>query len=184
MDFCLNHDIMLFLFTLDPLRPCPIMKNQCNLSPDNLYLKWEKWSTSFVNHYKVTIDKKTQITTGYEPEIRWNSLLMSEHEYEVTIIALSYGYTTNYPTYGTKESAPYVFKIKTIRCKFIFISSICDELITEIDFRILSTKYIFFQKVILLRNWSIIMINPNNILPCWTICTLHICLCKLSSLKK
>lgn len=136
MDFCLNYDMLLLLITLDPLRPCPIIPKQCNLSPDNLYLKWEKWSTGFVNHYKVTIDKKTQITTGYEPEIRWNYLLMSKQEYEVTIIAVSYGYTTNYPSYGTKESSPYVFNITTTRCKLIFINSICDKLITEKDFRI------------------------------------------------
>lgn len=89
-----------------------------------------------MNRYKVTIDNKTQYTTGYEPEIRWNSLLMSQHKYEITIIGVSYGYTTNYPTYGTKESAPSVNSITTTRCKFIFNSSICDELIKEIHFTI------------------------------------------------
>lgn len=74
----------------------------------------------------MTIDNKTQYTLGYEPEIRWNSLLMPLEKYNVTIIAVSYGYTTNYPTYGTKESVPSINPITTTRCKFIFISSISD----------------------------------------------------------
>lgn len=74
----------------------------------------------------MTIDNKTQYTLGYEPEIRWNSLLMPLEKYNVTIIAVSYGYTTNYPTYGTKESVPSFNPITTTRCKFIFISSISD----------------------------------------------------------
>lgn len=77
----------------DPLQPGAIIRRQSNFSPDDLYLKWEKSSTSFVNRYKVTIDNKTQYTLGYEPEIRWNSLLMPLEEYEVTIIAVSYGTT-------------------------------------------------------------------------------------------
>lgn len=106
------------LVILDPLQPGRIIKSQCNLSPDELYLKWERSSTSFVNRYKVTIDNKTQYTTGYEPEIHWNYLLMPLEEYEVTIIAVSYGYTTNYPSYGTKESSPSSDSFKTTPCKF------------------------------------------------------------------
>lgn len=113
------------LVFLDPLQPGRIIKSQCNLSPDELYLKWERSSTSFVNRYKVTIDNKTQYTLGNEPEIRWKYLLMPSEDYEVTIIAVSYGYTTNFPTYGTKESAPSINHITTTLCKFIFISTIC-----------------------------------------------------------
>uniref|UniRef100_A0A8W8MTE0 Uncharacterized protein n=2 Tax=Magallana gigas TaxID=29159 RepID=A0A8W8MTE0_MAGGI len=101
---------------IDPLQPGPIIK--CNRSPDDLYFTWERSSTSFVNRYKVTIDNKTQNTTGYEPEIRWKYLLMPSEDYEVTIIAVSYGYTTNYPTYGTKESAPSINHIKTTLSKY------------------------------------------------------------------
>lgn len=115
----------------DPLQPGAIIRRQNNFSPDDLYLKWEKSSTSFVNRYKVTIDNKTQYTLGYEPEIRWNSLLMPLEEYEVTIIAVSYGYTTNYPNYGTKESAPSVSSITTTPCKLIFISSISYDHVKE-----------------------------------------------------
>lgn len=113
-----EDDTIFFWRFSDPLQPGRIIKSLCNFSPDNLYLTWEKSSTSFVNRYKVTIDNKTQSTTGYEPEIHWNSLLMPLEEYDVTIIAISYGYTTNFPTYGTKESSPSFDSFKTIRCKF------------------------------------------------------------------
>lgn len=122
--------------SLDPLQPGAIIRRHSNFSPDDLYLKWEKSSASFVNRYKVTIDNKTQYTSGNEPEIRWNSLLMPLEEYEVSIIAISYGYTTNFPPYGSKESIPSVNSITTTRCKFIFISSICYDHTKEKNFKI------------------------------------------------
>lgn len=103
-----------FVF-LDPLQPGQLI--ECNKSPDNLYLKWERCSTSFVNRYKVTIDNKTQYTLGNESEIHWNYLLMPEHPYIVMITAVSYGYTTNFPTYGSKESTTSIINIRTKECK-------------------------------------------------------------------
>lgn len=103
-----------FLFFLaDPTQPGAIIRSQSNFSADNLYLKWEKSSTSFVNRYKVTVGDQTQYTRGYLPEIQWNSLLMPLTVYKVTITAISYGYTINYPTHGSKESPPSVNSIQT-----------------------------------------------------------------------
>ena len=56
---------------------------------------------------------ETKYTTGFLPEIMWNSLLMPLTVYKVSISAISYGYTTNYPTYGSKESPPSVNSIQT-----------------------------------------------------------------------
>ena len=78
-----------------------------------MLLKWEKSLTSFVNRYKVTVGNETKYTTGFLPEIVWNSLLMPLTKYRVSITAVSYGYTTNYPSYGSKESPPYVIFIYT-----------------------------------------------------------------------
>lgn len=103
----------LLFFLADPTQPGAIIRSQSNFSADNLYLKWEKSSTSFVNRYKVTVGDQTQYTRGYLPEIQWNSLLMPLTVYKVTITAISYGYTINYPTYGSKESPPSVNSIQT-----------------------------------------------------------------------
>lgn len=61
----------------------------------------------------MTVGGQTQYTRGYLPEIQWNSLLMPLTVYKVTITAISYGYTINYPTYGSKESPPSVNSIQT-----------------------------------------------------------------------
>lgn len=103
---------------LDPTQPGAIIRSQSNFSADHLYLKWEKSSTSFVNRYKVTVGDQTQYTRGYVPEIQWNSLLMPLTVYKVTITAISYGYTINYPTYGSKESPPSVNSIQTADIKY------------------------------------------------------------------
>lgn len=65
----------------------------------------------------MTIDNKTQYTLGNEPEIHWNYLLTPEHPYIVMITAVSYGYTTNFPTYGSKESTTFIKEITTKECK-------------------------------------------------------------------
>nr|XP_022290316.1 uncharacterized protein LOC111101946 isoform X2 [Crassostrea virginica]XP_022290324.1 uncharacterized protein LOC111101946 isoform X2 [Crassostrea virginica] len=103
---------------LDPIQPGQIIRSLSNFSADGMLLKWEKSSTSFVNRYKVTVGDVTRYTTGYLPEIMWNSLLMPLTVYKVSITAISYGYTTNYPTYGSKESQPFVNSIQTSDSKY------------------------------------------------------------------
>ena len=98
---------------LDPIQPGRIIRRLSNFSADGMLLKWEKSSTSFVNRYKVTVGNETKYTTGFLPEIVWNSLLMPLTVYKVSISAISYGYTTNYPTYGSKESPLSVNSIQT-----------------------------------------------------------------------
>ncbi|XP_062579151.1 uncharacterized protein LOC134241081 [Saccostrea cucullata] len=99
---------------LDPVKPGKLVQNLCNRSADYLYLRWEKsGKNSFVNRYRVTIDGRTQITTGYEPEIYWEVLLLPNTQYNVTITAISYGFITNYPSYGSRESLPLSFEIET-----------------------------------------------------------------------
>ena len=100
-------------FILDPIQPGQIIRSLSNFSADGMLLKWEKSSTSFVNRYKVTVGDVTRYTTGYLPEIMWNTLLMPLTVYKVSVTAISYGYTTNYPTYGSKESQPFVNSIQT-----------------------------------------------------------------------
>ncbi|XP_078333705.1 uncharacterized protein LOC111101935 [Crassostrea virginica] len=103
---------------LDPIQPGRIIRRLSNFSADGMLLKWEKSSTSFVNRYKVTVGNETKYTTGFLPEIVWNSLLMPLTVYKVSISAISYGYTTNYPTYGSKESPLSVNSIQTSDSKY------------------------------------------------------------------
>ncbi|XP_055997519.1 uncharacterized protein LOC125645547 isoform X2 [Ostrea edulis] len=92
---------------LEPLRPGPILRSLSNSSADNLYLRWEaSRQNSFVSRYRVTIGNRSQETTASVPEIYWEELLLPVTLYNVTITAISYGYITNYPSYGTRESLP------------------------------------------------------------------------------
>ncbi|XP_061188887.1 uncharacterized protein LOC133197060 [Saccostrea echinata] len=103
---------------LEPLSPGPL-STSCNFSADNLFLRWtDSENNSFVNRYKVNIDGYEQMTEGDVPEIFWEKLLMSHNYYNVTITALSYGYTTNYPSYGERESKPSVYTIKTLESQY------------------------------------------------------------------
>ena len=108
------------VFILDPLQPGSIIRSLSNFSADGMLLKWEKSSTSFVNRYKVTVGDETRYTTGYLPEIVWSSLLMPLTVYKVSITAISFGYTTNYPTYGSKESPPSVNSLQTSDSTILF----------------------------------------------------------------
>ena len=70
-----------------------------------------------MNRYRVEIDGYQQITLDSKPEIAWNRLLLPVTQYNVTITAISYGYVTNYPSYGSKESQPAANWIMTTECK-------------------------------------------------------------------
>ncbi|XP_062601606.1 uncharacterized protein LOC134263292 [Saccostrea cucullata] len=99
---------------LEPLKPGPILRDLSNFSADNLYLRWEKsGKNSFVNRYKVKIGKREQMTKGNVPEIYWKELLLPVTLYNVTITAISYGFLTNYPSYGSRESLPSLYWIET-----------------------------------------------------------------------
>ena len=91
-----------------------MFKSLSNYSADNLYLKWNASEfDSFVNRYKVSIDGHHQTTDGNELEIYWNELLEPHKWYNVSIIAISFGYTINYPLNGSRESRPSVSLIFT-----------------------------------------------------------------------
>lgn len=90
-----------------------------NYSADNLYLRWNASEfDSFVNRYKVSIDGHDQTTDGNEPEIHWNELLEPHKPYNVSIIAISFGYTVNYPLNGSRESRASVKQIVTEDSKY------------------------------------------------------------------
>ncbi|XP_048727085.2 uncharacterized protein LOC125645542 [Ostrea edulis] len=99
---------------LEPLRPGPILRSLSNFSADNMYLRWEaSGQNSFVNRYRVTIGGRSQQTIASVPEIYWEELLLPVTLYNVTITAISYGYITNYPSYGTRESLSSTYWIET-----------------------------------------------------------------------
>nr|XP_022296650.1 mucin-like protein [Crassostrea virginica] len=99
---------------LEPLPPGPVSDILSNYSADNLYLRWNASEfDSFVNRYKISIDGHDQTTDGNEPEIHWNELLEPHKPYNVSIIAISFGYTVNYPLNGSRESRPSVKQIVT-----------------------------------------------------------------------
>ncbi|XP_055997522.1 uncharacterized protein LOC125648181 [Ostrea edulis] len=99
---------------LEPLRPGPILRRLSNFSADNLYLRWEaSGQNSFVSRYRVTIGDRSQQTIASVPEIYWKELLLPVTLYNVTITAISYGYITNYPSYGSRESLPSTYWIET-----------------------------------------------------------------------
>ncbi|XP_055997524.1 uncharacterized protein LOC125645548 [Ostrea edulis] len=104
---------------LESLRPGPILRSLSNFSADNLYLRWEaSGQNSFVNRYRVTIGDRSQQTIASVPEIYWEELLLPVTLYNVTITAISYGYITNYPSYGTRESLPSTDWIHTTESQF------------------------------------------------------------------
>lgn len=97
-----------------------MIENLSNFSADGLHLKWEE-SDAFVNRYRVIIEDKEQETIDSKPEIKWNKLLLPVTLYNVTITAISYGFTTNYyHSYGKRESAPATYWIMTAECRFLF----------------------------------------------------------------
>ena len=102
--------------TIEPRKPGKIISSLSNFSADGLHLVWEE-SDAFVNRYSVLIDGLRQVTLDSKPEIHWNPLLLPVTQYNVTITAISYGYVTNYPSYGSKESQPAANWIMTTECK-------------------------------------------------------------------
>lgn len=67
------------------------------------------------------IDDHEQETFNKTPEVYWNQLLLPVTLYNVTITAISYGFSTNYyHFYGKTESVPATYLIKTSSalCKF------------------------------------------------------------------
>ena len=96
----------------EPRKPRRILPSLSNFSADGVRLVWEE-SDAFVNRYRVDIDGYQQTTLDSKPEIDWNRLLLPETQYNVTITAISYGYVTNYPSYGRKESLPVRILIQT-----------------------------------------------------------------------
>lgn len=102
-----------FFLILEPLPPGPL-SILSNYSADNLYLRWNVPDIdSHFNRYKVIIDNNTQVTNDNEPEIYWNNLLEPYTKYNVTIYAVSYGYTINYPLNGSRDSLPSIYQIVT-----------------------------------------------------------------------
>ena len=106
----------LLISATEPWKPGKIISNLSNFSADGLHLVWEE-SDAFVNRYRVEIDGYLQTTLGSKPEIDWNRLLLPVTQYKVKITAISYGYVTNYPSYGRKESQPAANWIMTTECK-------------------------------------------------------------------
>ncbi|XP_062579175.1 uncharacterized protein LOC134241103 [Saccostrea cucullata] len=103
---------------LAPMPPGPLT-TLSNYSADNLYLRWnDSENNSFVNRYKVMINGHEQMTEGAVPEISWEELLEPFTKYNVTITAISYGYTTNYPWNGTRESSSSEYEIKTHESRY------------------------------------------------------------------
>lgn len=119
-----NYDYHAFIWlwlVTEPLPPGPVSDILSNYSADNLYLRWNASEfDSFVNRYKVSIDGHDQTTDGNEPEIHWNELLEPHKPYNVSIIAISFGYTVNYPLNGSRESRPSVKQIVTEDSKYKF----------------------------------------------------------------
>lgn len=99
----------------EPRKPGAILNNISIFSADGLHLEWEK-TDGFVNRYRVKIDDNEQETLDSKPHIDWNKLLLPGTLYNVTITAISYGFTTNYQTYGKRESAPASYWIMTVDC--------------------------------------------------------------------
>ena len=106
----------LLISATEPWKPGKIISNLSNFSADGIHLVWEE-SDAFVNGYRVEIDGYLQTTLGSKPEIDWNRLLLPVTQYKVKITAISYGYVTNYPSYGRKESQPAANWIMTTECK-------------------------------------------------------------------
>lgn len=74
----------------------------------------------------VKIDDHEQETLDSKPTIDWDHLLLLVTRYNVTITAISYGFTTNYyHSYGRRLSAPALYWIETssVVCKHDYILS-------------------------------------------------------------
>ena len=108
-------DKLLILIT-EPRKPGKVISSLSNFSADGVHLVWEK-SDAFVNRYRVEIDGHNQQTLDSKPEIHWNRLLLPVTQYNVTITAISYGFVSNYASYGRKESQPAANWIMTTECK-------------------------------------------------------------------
>lgn len=110
--FYIIQSINIVYLRTEPRKPGRILLSLSNISADGLRLVWEK-SDAFVNRYMVEIDGHQQKTLDSKPEVDWNRLLLPVTQYNVTITAISYGYVTHYPSYGSKESLPVRFLIQT-----------------------------------------------------------------------
>lgn len=113
------------LLLIEPRKPGAIETNLSNFSADGVHLVWEE-SDGFVNRYIVRIDDHEQETLDKKPTIDWDQLLLPDTLYNVTITAISYGYTTNYyHSYGRRLSAPAFYWIETssVVCKHDYILS-------------------------------------------------------------
>lgn len=100
---------------IEPRKPGAIVTNLSNFSADGLHLEWEE-SDGLVNRYRVRIDGIEQETLDSKPVIDWDQLLLPVTLYNVTITAISYGFTTNYHSYGKRESVPSSYWILTTQC--------------------------------------------------------------------
>ncbi|XP_065942458.1 uncharacterized protein [Magallana gigas] len=109
---------------LEPRKPGAIETNLSNFSADGVHLVWEE-SDGFVNRYIVRIDDHEQETLDKKPTIDWDQLLLPDTLYNVTITAISYGFSTNYHSFGRRLSVPAIYWIE--------ISSVisCNGFITE-----------------------------------------------------
>lgn len=104
------------LLLTEPRKPGAIITNLSNFSADGVHLVWEE-SDGFVNRYRVKIDNHEQETLDSKPTIDWDQLLLPDTLYNVTITAISYGFTTNYyHSYGRRLSVPSPSFILTTKC--------------------------------------------------------------------
>lgn len=117
----------------EPRKPGAIIENLSNFSADGLHLKWEE-SDGFVNRYRVKIEDKEKETRDSKPEIYWKELLLPVTLYNVTITAISYGYTSNYYSFGERESAPATFWIMTAECRFTYKKMLLYALLRKLFF--------------------------------------------------
>eukprot|EP00105_Crassostrea_gigas_P033151 XP_011456409.1 PREDICTED: uncharacterized protein LOC105348593 [Crassostrea gigas] len=103
---------------LEPRKPGAIVTNLSNFSADGVHLVWEE-SDGFVNRYIVRIDDHEQETLDKKPTIDWDQLLLPDTLYNVTITAISYGFTTNdYHFYGRRLSLPAASFILTTKSQY------------------------------------------------------------------
>ncbi|XP_061182283.1 mucin-like protein [Saccostrea echinata] len=109
-----NLDVDSPSIILDLYPPGKINRRMSNFSANNVYLRWaEAGQNTFLNHYVVTINGYQQQTFGSFPEIYWTRSLTPGSMYNVTIIAVSYGYSSSGPWHGTKRSEAYIDWIET-----------------------------------------------------------------------
>lgn len=106
------------LLLIEPRKPGAIVTNLSNFSADGVHFVWEE-SDGFVNRYIVRIDDHEQETLDKKPTIDWDQLLLPDTLYNVTITAISYGFSTNYHSFGRRLSVPAIYWIETssVICK-------------------------------------------------------------------